>query len=143
MSPWAVSYTHLDEEILIRKVQTVESGTSVCWKTRSSLWSEKYYLLDVSADSFLYRVQVKGQGAPDAIEYFSGVRSGRWGAQYEAAGYLVPMSKSGVETYTTVSYTHLLQDDSSGSYPYAIMDAVVVSPFSTGIFAAMVCTGVS
>ena len=90
----------VDEDILVREIETAGDGVSVRWRTRSSLWSEKTYLLDVTSDSFLYRIQVSGKGAPDEIQYFSGVPADRWGAQYEAAGYLVPMSASGIETYT-------------------------------------------
>ena len=56
------------------------------WRTHSNLWEKKQYVLEVAPNAARYFVQVEGNGDIDAIRFFCGQ------AQYEAAGYMLPVA---------------------------------------------------
>ena len=56
------------------------------WRTHSNLWAKKQYVLEVAPNAARHFVQVEGNGDIDAIRFFCGQ------AQYEAAGYMLPVA---------------------------------------------------
>ena len=61
-------------------------GARYIWRTHSNLWEKKEYVLEVTPHVARYFVRVEGRGRVDAIRFFCGQ------AQYEAAGYMLPLA---------------------------------------------------
>ena len=62
-------------------------GLKVIWQAENSLWDKKKYVLKLKDNTLCYHIEVKGNGAPENIEYFRGGESVN-GSEFSVAGYL-------------------------------------------------------
>lgn len=99
----------LDGEILAPTQGEADYGPWFEWRTRSNLWEEKLYRLEVYPDAWAYRVTVRGEGRIGKIAYFSGGGTPETrGSQYEVGQYLVPAPGGG--EHTLPEYHSIAQD---------------------------------
>ncbi|MDF2923462.1 MAG: hypothetical protein K0R57_2376 [Paenibacillaceae bacterium] len=95
----------VDEELLQLDHEQTGEGVVLVWRTRSSLWEQKAYMLDCREDRFLYKVQVTGSGKLHKLAYFSGAgRTVCKGSRYDASHYALPVAAGGgadVRVHTT------------------------------------------
>lgn len=79
-----------------------ESGdiTNIVWTSKSSIWDEKKYTLQIDKENFLYSVSVSGKGSVREVDYFSGkLSSGKSGAVYETSEYMLTQPRFGTDNH--------------------------------------------
>lgn len=72
--------------VLKRSEEKMAGGIRYIWRTCSNLWTKKEYVLEATENSARFFVRAEGKGRVDRIRFFEGK------AQYEAAGYLLPVA---------------------------------------------------
>ena len=81
--------TDADESFLPMRAfetQQEDGKTIYTWHTLSNLWEKKDYILECGADWARFYVRVRGEHNVDGLRFFA------QNAQYEAAGYLLPVA---------------------------------------------------
>ena len=119
----------LDDEILAPSSGEAESGPWFEWRTKSNLWEQKTYRLEVYPDAWAYRVTVHGRGAVGKVAYFSGGGGPETrGSRYEVGQYLVPAPGGGGETLP--HYRSIAQDGRVGLH--YLCPPLLAFPFGLG-----------
>ncbi|MDR1440686.1 MAG: hypothetical protein LBJ10_12050 [Clostridiales bacterium] len=88
----------IDLDILTFDAAKTPEGLVATWKTRSSLWESKAYVLRCAQDACRFQVTVGGKGRLGRADYFSGAAGAEAaGSYYDASEYFLPVAMGGLD----------------------------------------------